>query len=112
MFKYARKYVRLYNVWGFKQPSLCECAHIFNNDNNNNNETKQLHQSHAFSCDDDGYHFLPSPQSGSFAGVYVNCVSRVYFKCFVNFIMTQTIECKMYDNKTDTSLGHGSSRPK
>lgn len=59
-----------------------------------------------------GIIFCPLHKSGSFAGVYVNCVSRVYFKCFVNFIMTQTIECKMYDNKTDTSLGHGSSRPK
>lgn len=41
------------------------------------------------------------------SGVYANCVSRVYLKCFVNFIMApaqaQAIECKMHDIETDSS---------
>ena len=100
MFKYARKCI----TYGFKLPSLCECAHIFNNDNNNN-ETKQLQQSHThFRVMMMGIIFSPPCQeSGSFAGVYVNCMLRLYFKCFVNFIMTQTFKCKMHDIETDTS---------
>lgn len=62
-----------------------------------------------FSCDDNGgggggggmYHFYPhhSRKWFIFRCACKLClrVSRVYFKYFVNFIITQAIKCKIYD---------------
>lgn len=51
--------------------------------------------------------FFSSPQCGSFTGVlHANCVPRLYFKCFENFIMTQAIECKVYVFTTAVNQFH------
>lgn len=74
-------------VWLFKAAIIMRmCTHLTMIING----TKQLHQYHAFACDDDVHHL-----SVAHLQVYTMrklCAERLYLNRFVNFIMTQAIE--------------------